>query len=212
MGRSDPRTMGPEADKRLRSGFWRREHDFESDTITWTCDKRKLIDKVAGAMLNQNFAREFARQGTAVLDCAFGEGTAKAYSYKTSGNDRVQMRFNAERGFDLAKGRDEMTLWFDGSGIISNDTACTTANNTFTSASTNTLTINSGALGGAHRQEMRQQQSNHVNKIANIYHHKPKKQVTKVPFKGEYGESILVSLQREFDRWAKPQMKLVACG
>ncbi len=191
----DPRTVGPETDKRLRSGFWRRDCDFETDTITWTCDKRKMNDKVAEAMLDREFAEQFARQGMGILDTLFGEGTAEAYRHKTNGNDRVSMRF-----FDDKKGRDDMALWYGGTTA----TGTSTCNTITTSGSTNEwFDISQQKRYVKDYQQRTMQKGGLGSKKPSI------NRLARIPFKVEHGGDLLSSLQREFDRWAKPQMGLL---
>lgn len=180
----DPRTMDPETDKRLRSGFWRRDHDFERDMVTWTCDKRKLNDKIAEAMLDREFQEQFTKQGMSILDRLFGEGTANAFSHK--GKERVSMRF-----FDDMHRENDMAYW------IGNTT--TSTSDTFTTAGStcSNLIIRDGNPGLTKRPVVKQG----LGSIGKG------RLITKVPFKVEHGGSLLSSLQREFDRWAKPQMQ-----
>ena len=93
----DPRTTGPESAKRLASGFWHHSYDMETQTTSWRCNKRKLNDQIAEALLDDEFREAFHKRGFEILDRMFGEGTAKAYSHKVSGpDDIVSMRLRDE--------------------------------------------------------------------------------------------------------------------
>lgn len=210
--------MDPETLKRERSGFWKRSYDHYGQVETWTCDKRKLNEAVSQAMLDPEFAREFHSQGPRILDKLWGEGTAEALSYRTkTDQDRVQMRFNQEAlrdrahqrymGIDLAKGKDEMALASYASlygGIAATGTT-----------STNTITT-TAASDWFIRDEIARQQKRMMKDVINDTP-PPKKKggwkkspslLRNIPFACAQG-TLLATLQRDFDFWAKPEMELV---
>ena len=201
----DPRTQSPDECRRLNSGFWKRDYDMCTQTETWTCDKRKLNDKVAEAMLDHEFRRSFNMAGPSLLDKMFGEGTAEAFSHKTS-NDRVMMRFNPFNdrqmlGMDLAR-KDSMAL----TTFANMNTGTTTTTAATVSNNTNEFFTVAGSSQMFIRDEVRAA----GEKAVKAFGSKPSRKLIKnIPFKVEYGGSLLASLQREFDHWAGDQMKLV---
>jgi len=206
----DPR-CDPESAKRLASGVWKREYSALSNTETWICNKRKLNDKLAEAMLDRDFADQLHKHGHEILDRICGQGTADAFRYKSG--ERVAMRFdppirdkmmgaiqgqrNQILGCDLAGGRDQMALGY------STYTGATSGN-TFTTATTGSTTSdNTYWIRDEVRAQLEQSVKHATNRVA------AKRQPMK-PFRVETGGTLLSSLQREFDRWAGPQLKLVS--
>jgi hypothetical protein len=185
----DPRTMDPESAKRLASGFWHHSYDMETCITSWRCDKRKLNDRVAEAMHDRDFLDAFQKHGFGILDRIFGEGTSKAYAYNVNGpNDIVSMKIRDEEK-EMATG-----YWVTGTTTTDASTTGGTmniSNNTFTDSRPRHI---AGSV---------QERPNAPPP------HKQGRLVTRVPFKVETGGSLVRSLQREFDRWAKPQMVMV---
>ena len=174
-----------------------------TDLETWTCDKRRLNDKLAHAMLDREFSEKFHQQGAGILDRLCGEGTAEAFRH--SSNDRVAMRFDPFRdklmgsiqgqrnqmlGCDMGKGRDQMAMYNSYTGVTSGN-ACTTS--TTTSATTSDYWITDAV-----KSELKKAVKKQVNTK------KPMR-----PFTVEHGGDLISSLQRHFDLWAKPQMRLL---
>lgn len=183
----DPR-MDPESAKRLASGIWNRQYDPLADMETWTCDKRKLNDKIAEAMTDPEFAQRFTQGGMRLLDRIFGEGTAEAFRYKS--NERVCMRF------DPFRDTQRLSMDLGRKDAIARGTTSTATNEFFTTASAGQTFV---------RDEMKRQ----VKDVAKTYVAPARKLIRNIPFKIECGGSLLSSLQREFDHWAGDQMKLV---
>lgn len=199
----DPRSIDPESAKRLASGFWHRDYSMETQTETWTCDKRKLNDAMAQTLIDPQWSRLLAELGpSAYLDKRFGKGSAEAFHTKSNG-ERLQMRFNDKQymdrymGSDPAKGKDMAMATF---ANFSNGTTTTADTSTYTTA-------------GSGESYIRYPSPHEYEKKRSIHRQfkqkNPNKLVRKMPFKVEYGGSLLDALQREFDYWAKPQMELV---
>lgn len=184
--------MDPESARRLASGFWKRDHDLCTDTTTWKCDKRKLNDQVAEAMLDRDFREMFHKSGLGILDRLFGEGTARAYSYKTAHTDDrwVAMRFNPFGD----EGREDMAY----------GTYATTNNNwtTTTTATTSTFTDGGNLMfptGSAKKPD----ESYSWAKPRSSR----KKMIRNLPFAA--GRDLLATMQRDFDYWAGAQMDAI---
>ncbi len=194
--------MDPESYKRERSGFWKRHVDLAQDIETWTCDKRKLNDAISRAMLDPIFAREFHTQGSRILDKLWGEGTAEAFSYRTKGDqDRVNMRFDmgATRRRYNDDGADAMAYLL---GTNSTSTTTTgTSINTWTTASTNAYIRD--------EIEARVMRDRVNNTPPPQFKPKKKALVRNMPFACAQG-TLLATLQRDFDYWAKDQMELIS--
>ena len=174
----DPR-QDPESFKRRNSGFWHHQFDQFAQQEVWTCDKRKLNEKVAEAMLDPAFARDFYEKGSRILDRMFGEGTAYAFHTKTK-KDMLAMRLNPfmEQEKMGAKQRrdDAMAYYWQGGSTATTTTSDTTSG---TCNATNMYI----------RDELEQQ-------------------VRNMPFVCGKGD-LLNTLQRDFDHWAKPQMRML---
>ena len=73
----DPR-QDPETEKKLRSGFWRREASFETGEVRWILDLFKLEDAVR-ELISGRHRDVFHQNPEHCLDMLYGEGTGRAY-------------------------------------------------------------------------------------------------------------------------------------
>ena len=184
VGVRNQRSMDPESARRLASGFWKHDYDHLTDTVTWVCNKRKLNDKLAEAMLDREFAHRFTQGGLSILNRMFGEGTVEAFRH--SGGDHVKMRFDPFRerytmGMDLARGKD-MALY-------SQFNNCTTTSGTTTS-------------GGWARKTTKTMPYKAPSKA-------PDRLVRNLPFVNGGADDLVNTLQREFNHWAGLQMMVI---
>ena len=176
-----PQAASPEERRRLKSGVWSREYNFETSVESWTLDKKKLNQLLAEALYDPDVAALFHRSKRIFVDRMFGDGTFAAYTT----NKRPE--FTDEE-------REMATYW------IGNDTATT-------ASTSGTIITSTGTHTGAGFGIDRPRQA--LGSVQERPHQKRGQLVTKVPFKIETGGFLLSSLQREFDRWAKPQMALI---
>jgi hypothetical protein len=179
-------SQDPESARRLASGFWKHEHDFATDIDTWVCDKRKLHEEVQKiCMSNNETFKMFHRDAARFLDHRYGDGTGEAYRH--SGQDRVAMRFDPFRALNNRDGVDAMAYWID-------TTSGTTTTTTTAGTSCGNIVISSPP-------PQRQQKTKPYVATA-------KKLVRNMPFV-HGGDSLLATLQRDFDHWAGSQLKVV---
>ena len=180
--------------------------NMEDNSSTWVCNKRKLYEEIQRIHLNQWSARQFADDPLGFLDARFGEGTGKAYAHRSSGSDeRVMFRFPQHYR------EDNMALW--------TGTTSGTTSNTFTTTSA-AAGMTEQYLRDHLRHEVEAQKQRLMNEmIPQEMLKRPsdppsrsikfkKRLVRNMPFV-HGGDSLLQTLQRDFDHWAGPQMKLI---
>ena len=96
---------------------------------------------------------------------------------------------------------------------MSGSTFANTSTNTNTFTTSGTTSTNSNEFftaAGARQMFIRDEVRAAGEKAVKAFGSKPSRKLIKnIPFKVEYGGSLLASLQREFDHWAGDQMKLV---
>ena len=213
--------MDPVAEKRLRSGVWshKSEQNFETGMPieTWTLDLIKLNEAMTHVMRTPHLMQEYATMPCEFVDRRFGEGTYKAMM--THGKDdyyreRRHLPITKYMGMDLARERDATMAYLYNSG---------TSTNTTTSTSGTTATYVSMMQDEMRRQMERET----MYRMDTLYGHKVippgptikkgkrdkpisfrKKLVRNLPFV-HGGDSLVQTLQREFDHWAGDQMKLL---
>jgi hypothetical protein len=172
--------------KRLASGVWKHEREYSPEQCQyiegWTLDKKLLHRQLTEAIYDPDVAAIFHKDKKAFVDRYFGQGSFDAYTkHKRPSDDRVDAMAYAN---------------------MSN-----TSGSTFTGAGTTTTPASSNLwidpTGGFLRNEMKQ----HV-KAATKKFNAPKRLVRNMPFVCGAGD-LLATLQRDFDHWAKPQMRAV---
>jgi len=190
----DPRTQDPESARRLASGFWKHQYDYETQIDTWTCDKRKLHEAVQQIMMNPHSFQRFTMDPTRFLDARFGEGTGEAYRH--SGQDRVAMRFNPFTRALTREGQEDMAYWID------------TSSGTTTTTTTTAGTTCDNIIISSPPPQLRQKQYDKKAYAKKEGYAPTRKLVRNMPFVCGAGD-LLNTLQRDFDHWAKPQMAVI---
>ena len=182
--------MSPDHAKKLQSGFWKHEYRAETGETIWRCDLHKLNETIRDILMDYHECKRFQSSPADYLDTRFGSDTARVYFSKR--NDKMGRYINIRENPYL---RENMAYW-----------------NTGTTTNTNTTTSTSGSL--YMYDELRYMQEKMIREQAHIPPVKkktpaPKKRLVRnMPFVNG-GDSLLATLQRDFDHWAGAQMKVI---
>lgn len=198
--------QSPDDHRRLRSGFWKHEYRIDSGETVWRCDLHKLHDTVRDILMDQFEHRKFSEDPHRYLDMMFGEGTSKVYFSKHESNRPYvdyRMPSHYHMGMDLARERDATMAYLYNTG--------TTSTNTTTTSGTADYMM-------MVQEEMKRKMRNELMVPANNFPPIKKKKddtfkfrpslVRNMPFV-HGGDSLLKTLQRDFDHWAKEQMGVI---
>lgn len=180
-------TMSPEEQKMRDSGFWHVDHRIDTMDTVAKCDLHKLHEAVNRVMMDSHESRLFRENPQRYMAARWGEATAKVYFSKHPINEKyiaMQLAPDWER---------EMAYW-TGSGTTS------TTSGTYLMYDQYTRTYIADSVKEAARKVAKQDP-----RIKDAVKFE-KKLVRTLPFV-HGGDSLLATLQREFDHWAGPALK-----